>query len=589
LHRHEFSAPLDPCSTTAPNRSSLARSAFSAPIPWRASTYERPSPSPVANQPWRPLSEIAPRNTEPVIRCQGPEMETMTEDARSVANSETSEGTSGGSSRRRRILQTSTIFHLAHPAPTLTQKQRLIHIRPRLLLQLQRLSPDSRPEPAMDVLHSAVVIPRLAQKFSRMFRRKAELGVNDVMIVQSEEYDSLDASTTEAAESDEENLANRQLLAVICQMPNNAGGSRGKARIVLSDSSVWVASPLPNGLYEFVTFDENGNKTTARWMKRSTSRCSSADFPNATFSHNGFKYAFSIIDPNSRRHPIMGSLTQNTLDIPDFYTSVSTSVKEHHPTTHLRPFLGEPDSMDDEPAPERTTHAVDADTKKLIQVTGIWVALREGLSPYFRYNDSMGNPSHGRARSVSLTTDAKRPILSGTGTSTPDSWNNPPAGVGGKIRRARPSVPAPATPSPQFDGLAVPTRSASAGTAFMQRITARRTRRPSSTVLSDSNAESVLRRRRHSMTEYGNIATLPSLALSGSSITTPDTSKRPQRQVLSAYIPSARPHIEHTPDPAASHRAEVLNGGEDLEWTEKPKTRRWKDFSNLFRRQTRCA
>lgn len=512
-------------------------------------------------------------------------------------------------------MRTSTTFHLAHPAPTLTQKQRLIHIRPRLLLQLQRLSHDSRPEPAIDVLPSAVVIPRLSRKFPRMFRGKSVLGMNDVLLVHSEEYDSPDDAASEAADSDEEGLANRDMIAVVCQMPKDAGGSQGKAEIVLRDGSVWVATPQANGLYEFVTVDANGNKTTARWVRRSTRR-NSVDFscPAPASTSTPFKYTFSIIDPNSRRHPIMGTLTQNTLEIPDFYTSVSSSVKKHPPTSHIRPMFADHDSMDDEPAPERATHAVQEDVKRLIQVTGIWVALREGLSPHFKYSDSMANgsapgagrASHGRARSVSLT-----PELSGragmaascctsTSTSTPDSaGHGTRAGVAGKLRRACTSGPVPVVPAapitPQVEALKAPQRSTSAGTAFMQRVAARKTWRPPSTVPSDSDAESGPRRPRRSTTEYSRTVSTPPppATLPRSSTTTPETPTRLQRRVQSAYyVPSNLPQtLEGTPARHSVHDVKVdrdldvdVDQDQDLDWVVKPKTSRWRQFTNLFRR-----
>ena len=510
------------------------------------------------------------------------------------------------------MLRTSTTFHIAHPAPTLTQKQRLIHIRPRLLLQLQRLSRDSRPEPAIDVLPSAVVVPRLAQKFPRMFRGKAVLGMNDVLLIRSEEYDSPEGSTTDTADSDEESLTTRDMMAVICQMPKDAGGALGKAEIVLSEGSVWTATPLPHGLYEFTTVDENANRTTARWVKRSTRR-NSADFSSGAPGANPFKYTFSIIDPNSRRHPIMGTLTQSTLDIPDFYTSVSSSAKKHPPTSHIRPLSGEHDSMDDEPAPERTTHAVDEDVKRLVQVTGIWVALREGLSPYFKYSDCMAaststtakSGSHGRARSVSLTPEPRRPSICPTAACAmaTETSHGALAAVG-KLRRARTSGPGQmplGALSPQLDSLKGPQRSTSAGTAFMQRIAARRgagRSQSQSLVQSDSDAESLPRPRmvRRSMTEYGAYVTPPpSLTLPSSSTTTPDTPTRlPQRRVQSAYIPSSLP-ILHTVEDGLENSVENQLAHEedpdvDLEWLVKPKLSRWKTLTNFFRRaQTRNA
>lgn len=507
-----------------------------------------------------------------------------------MATSDTGELSPAGTKPRRRAPRTSTTFQLAHPAPTLTQKQRLIHIRPRLLLQLQRLSRDSRPEPAIDVLPSAVVVPRLARKFPRMFRGKAVLGMNDVLVVRSEEYESQDDSTTETADSDEENLASRDMMAVICQMPKDAGGALGKAEIVMSDGSVWTATPLLNGLYEFTTSDERCNKTTARWVKRSTRR-SSADFSSGVPSATPFKYTFSIIDPNSRRHPIMGTLTQSTLDIPDFYTSVSPSAKKHPPTTHIRPLFSEHDSMDDEPSPERTTHPVEEDVKRLVQVTGIWVALREGLSPYFKYNDCMAagatshKVSHGRARSASLTPEPKRPAMSGG----PEPGHAPRTAVG-KLCRARATAPGPAAPgasSSQTEAIKdTPQRSTSAGAAFMQRVAARRGWRPQSTSLivsSDSDGDSIRRPARRSMTEYGLYSTPPP-SIPGSFTTTPDTPTRPpQRRVLSAYTPSPIPTFEAAATPSGQESA-GLQDEMDLEWVVKPKVSRWKAFTNLFRR-----
>jgi hypothetical protein len=126
-------------------------------------------------------------------------------------------------------------------------------------------------------LPSAVIVPRLAKKFPRIFRGKGELGANDVMIVRSEDYEALDDQAIEESDSDEEGLANRDLIAVICQMRKDEGGSQGRAEIALSDGSVWVATPLPNGTYEFVTIDESGNTTTARWVRRLTPH-STGDF-----------------------------------------------------------------------------------------------------------------------------------------------------------------------------------------------------------------------------------------------------------------------------------------------------------------------
>lgn len=590
MHRHEYSNPLttDNRRNSIPRRSPLTRAAFSTPLPRKNTTYENPRP--ILNRAARPLSDILPRTSEPVVRFQEPEPDTMSEDGRSVANSEASEVTAGGGRRRRRSARSSTAYSIAHPAPTLTQKQKLLQIRPKLLLQLQRLSADARPRPALDVLPSTVVVPRLVKKFPRMFKGKAELGCHDVMVVKSEEYD-VDDVTSEGSDSDEDGLANRDLIAVICQARKDSGGSHGKAEIVLSDGSVWMATPLPNGLYEFVTVDEHGNKTTARWVRRST-KPRNTDAVDPAAGNTELKFTFSILDPNTRRHPILASLTQSKLDIPDYYTSVSSSAGKHPPTSP-RAFPGEPEHsfVDGEPPSERTTHAIDENMKILIQITSVWVALREAWSPYFKYNDASSAITSqqitpgARARSMSLTPDAGRPSPVTTCSTTPESSNS----AFGRIRRQ--SCKAMIMDSPQQERSNGPKRAVSAGTAFMQRAAARRGNAPSA-VASDSEGDGMMGPPARAAMENFNgglshrFSTPPgSLGLPGSSTTTPDTPTRPQRRVQSAYIPTSALKNGYLHEKPGRNSISAMNGQTASDSLEKPaKVGRWKAFMNLFRR-----
>jgi hypothetical protein len=522
----------------------------------------------------------------------------MSEDGRSVANSEGSGTTVGGKSRRRRSLRPSTAFHLAHPAPTLTQRQRLLQIRPKLLFQLQKLSADSRPKPAIDVLPSTVVVPRLVKKFPRIFKGKGELGANDVMVVKSEDYDAPDEHNSVENDSDEEGLANRDLVAVICQMKKECGGSEGKAEIVLNDGR-WVASPLPNNLYEFVSEDEKGNKTTARWakVKKGTAR-KSLDLSDGV-GNDDIKFTFSILDPNSRRHPIIATLTQAKLEIPDSYT-ISSSASKYPPVRGLPGENGQ--STDNEPTPERTTHVIDESTRTLIQTTAIWVALRQGWCSYFKYNDSMAaattsnNASGSRARSMSLTPDGLRPGGIAAGASTPESTSGGfGAVVGSRIRHTCPMRGSPASgTSSQLENAGTPQRSISAGTAFMQRAAARRGGHSSiSTVANDSEGESNFNPPRRAATENmlvpGSQMTTPppSLGLSGSSTTTPDTPTRPHRRAQSTYIPTSTLQNAYTNEYATRNSVDAIDQKQPVEIGEstvKAKVGRWKAFTNLFRR-----
>src|SRR5271168_4895574 len=127
LHGHEFS----PVHSPTARRSPLVQSAFSTPSS-RAPYYDnsttiRPSRRPSTN----------PRRNREHISSHGPELETMSEDGCSCA-SEGSKTTTGGAGKRRgRATRSRTLYQIAHPAPTLTRQQKLLHIRPKLLLQLQ--------------------------------------------------------------------------------------------------------------------------------------------------------------------------------------------------------------------------------------------------------------------------------------------------------------------------------------------------------------------------------------------------------------------------------------------------------------------
>jgi hypothetical protein len=427
----------------------------------------------------------------------------MSDDAFSYA-SEGSEATVGGTKKKkRRPPRSSTSYQLAHPAPTLTRQQRLLHIRPKLLLQLQRLSPDKRPLPCIDVLPS-IVVPRLMKKFPRIFKGKGELGTNDVLIVKSEDYDAPDGEN-EGDLGDDESLANRELLAVICQLR----GLPGSSEICLGDGSVWHGTPMPKGIFEFVTTDlASGERTVARWVQRVSPRRNSSLLTAPAAGSDvtsDYKYLFSMLHPNSRRHPILASITQKILDIPDNYTTVSSSAGRYPPTSPLRG-----STIDWQPVPEeeinlqRTTLPIDDSTRTLIQVTGLWVALRLGWCPYFKYDDipaltatksaSQSLPVSGtRSPSTSTANDHSRAAALDTRASTPDSNPGSRNATGGKIFRSGTNIfrnsPSSASPT-SFDHTApVPRRAVSAGTAFMQRAAARRAGRLPSTVASDSEGD----------------------------------------------------------------------------------------------------
>jgi len=590
MHQHEYSQE-----TMKPTgrRSPLSRSAFSTPITKIPTAYEKQN---TIIQSIRPLSENIPRIIENIPAVHFEELEdtdTMSDGGRSISEASGisavgSAGSNAGRSRqRRRSSRAGSTFRLAQPAPTLSAKQRLLQIRPKLLLQLQRLPANSRPVPAIDVLPSTQVVPRLIKRFPRMFRGKGELGANDVMIVKSEEYDIDDVRAPNDHDSDEENLSGRDLMAVICQMPKDLGGSQGKAELVLKDGTVWIATPEENGRYfQFVTTDQHGGKTVARWVRdkklirRSTGGIDMANQPSSP----EFKFKFSIINPNTRQHPFMATLSNTTLDIPDHYTTPS-SVASISPPVSMQIPPGSFAWDKEEEQPGRTILAIDNDLRTLIQVTGIWVALRQGLSSYFKYSDlQLSSPRPtvcGRAGSFSLTPDSKHLGNTDPISVTPESNHSGTLAVlGGKIRA---KVSPISSTSPQFDLKPPPKRTISAGATFMQRTAGRRVANLPSAVMSDNEAEQTVLPALNSHVPTGIILSSPSIQVSGSPTITPDTPTKPSRRRGQSL------NLQHTSQPEVVGLGIKKNSVEvssDYGKTIKRKTSRWKTLTNFIRRKS---
>ncbi|KAF4450693.1 hypothetical protein F53441_6234 [Fusarium austroafricanum] len=347
----------------------------------------------------RPKSEYMPRRDlsvrfrEPETDDDLPPSELQSEDEVSVAGSDMSDlsdsSTAPRRRRRKRTFRRSTQFHLAHPAPRPGARQRrLVNPRPRLLLQLQELG-EKRPIPAFDVVPSSLItgsqiVPRMAKRCPRLFHTKPMLGLNDLLIVRSEDYDtpaspgSLDA---------EDSLDQRDVVAVISPLPQMGDDS---AEIVMEDGSTWESSLMSNGSYEFIGVDERGRISTARWVKKTSTptspmpRNTGEPTPPSSPLPAEVKWTFSMIHPDTRRHPIMGSLMSNTLDVFDTYNTMSTSSGRYPPTrnTPLDSKLASDWIVSNPPEIQsRLTKLVPEDIKLLMVATASWVNLRQSGWP----------------------------------------------------------------------------------------------------------------------------------------------------------------------------------------------------------------
>ncbi|GAO13344.1 hypothetical protein UVI_02013550 [Ustilaginoidea virens] len=265
------------------------------------------------------------------------------EDEESIGGSELTDGAADATIRRKpraRMPRKSTRYAVAQPAPQLRTKQRhLVQILPRLLLQLQEIG-DKRAIPAFDLIPAQLVagtliIPKLAKHFPRIFHANAELSQNDVLLVRSEDYASTTPKHSSLHRENARRLRHDKEIIAVISAPSPKG--RGEAaEIILEDGLPWSASIMANGSYEFTRIDEDGQVATARWVRRChrTTGSSSTRSRRRDSLHES-RWTFSIIDPSSRRHPILGSLTMETLEVYDSYVTLSTSSGRFPPS---RPF-----------------------------------------------------------------------------------------------------------------------------------------------------------------------------------------------------------------------------------------------------------
>lgn len=497
LHGHEFSnrpPSGNHMHATQRLRSALANSPARSLTPTPTSSTERStSPLPrrfslqgtgtAPSRPdalrRRPASEISPRKEQVVRFDEEPRILSLVEppsddDTFSDGFSDIAslDGAAQRRSRSRRTPKPAANFLLAYPAPGLRTKQRrFVQIRPRLLLQLQQLSTDKRPKPTLDVLPSRLltgthILPRLARRCPELFKLRGHLGLDDLVVARSEDFDA------PGVDLDVKNLHQRDLLAVISPVVARREGEKSSAdlaEIVLADGAVWMASSFSNGGFEFRHTDAHGITKTARWVKKSSKQrasigsitsiaglssmpcltsspclsstlCSSSQ-PCLQSPPGDYKFTFSMIDPMSRRHPVMATLTPSNLEVLDYYTIPSSSKR---PTIRSFPV----NEMDDDLPPandEKVTHPVDEATRTLIAITSIWVSLRHGK----------GWPAPSPALTVSPTTTSSESRVSNE-------------------RRRSNTFPTALTPTPKPSPAAsLPQRARSTGAAYMQRRQAR--------------------------------------------------------------------------------------------------------------------
>ncbi|KAL9074178.1 MAG: hypothetical protein Q9161_002372 [Pseudevernia consocians] len=398
--------------------------------------------------------------------------------ATSIADSDIASKRRSASGRTR----TKTAFRLCHPPPVHIHKQRL-HIRPRVLLQLQKISKASRPTPVLEVLPSVVFAPRLARHFPRTFKGKVGLGVDDLVIVSSEDYEAQELQSHDVDDLFDDKWDKREIIAAICQPSrDDYPYGQGETEICLNQGPSWTASQRKNGTYEFASIDDCGNRTVARWVPRQPKSDRTASLSSTSEEK---KFNFSILNPNSRRHAVIATLDHQIIEVSDQYSHPSTSLSSQASSTPTTSSA----SASEEPMTPSTGSSlaardpieVDDALRTLITITGIWVAFREGFSPDFKYDQ----PAQGLSTSPNLGLGHKHRSLSLNANQFSSNQLAIPKSPSLSLSSAKRTRTAlhhtisnSTVPLSSYPPFTPPQRSVSTGTAFMQRLSTRRSSTP---------------------------------------------------------------------------------------------------------------
>ena len=374
--------------------------------------------------------------------------------------------------RQSTSVRRKTVLHFCRPPPSTRQKR--LHLRPKVLLQLQKTSEQSRPIPVFDVLSTTGFASRFTKDLPSASKGRHGHSVKDIVVVGSEDYSS---RTPEAEESDDsvekDPRRKRDVVAAITHSSEDRAEGRGStAEIHLNRGKTWHGSPLPRGGYEFVSVDQQGSRIVARWVPRKGSRKQVSSHGASPLMLTPEKvFNFSLIDPKSRRHAVIATFDSPSLEILDTYNtpSAETGTRPPTPTSTTEDCLSVHDSME-----------VDESLRILIIVTSVWVSFREGL---FGYDQATAEESF---RPYAPTSTPERRSMSVRGSQRHSITTYPSALGELSPRPTNPSLSLSSTTthtspanmplmSPPF--LTPPRRTRSTGTTILNRLHSRHTSR----------------------------------------------------------------------------------------------------------------
>ncbi|CAI6320863.1 unnamed protein product [Periconia digitata] len=301
---------------------------------------------------------------------------------------------------RKRASRPKTVYNLAQPPPTSNPRQKKLSVRPKVLLQLHQVVASRRPKPVYEAVPYSILGPVSSRRLARSFQSR-KLTPHDILIVSCGGYDQ---SLEEKMEDD--SWGARDVVAVICPAREDRGLS-SRAEIILENGQIWEVGATPNGAYEFNYTDDHGLCLKSRWVPKAShlrrrSTMSNTSVASPATPSDETKFNFSTISANSRRHPVIATLTKGRIEIQDSYVMPAAT----SPSTPSQPnsALPTPSTIDMEsfmdPPNGRLPVTTDDDLRRFIVISGVWVAFCENWSTAYSNSRNTCTPHMNRAVSM---------------------------------------------------------------------------------------------------------------------------------------------------------------------------------------------
>ncbi|KAF2231221.1 hypothetical protein EV356DRAFT_535647 [Viridothelium virens] len=385
--------------------------------------------------------------------------------------------------RKERTKRPKTTYSLAHPPPG-----GKIPLRPKVLLQLQKVAPNTRSVPAFEVLSVAAFTFKTGRAIKSLWSGKSRIRPEDLVVLQGQDYSNNGSAPTEPKRG-----SSRHVVGVICRRKGAGKGATSRTEICLEDGSVWDATAMSNGGYEFNSQQEHGLTSSARWVRRHPAKpIEKSPTPNIGVPEQKVEdrsFMFTKITPNMRQHPIVGCMNRTKLEVYDQYSVPSASNTDRIPGTTRPKRLARQKSSSSFSILEGGEGVVPVTTESslrdLILVSGILVAFREGWSSMVKFEEERdhcsrpSSPPHTRThrrcpsdQTLSTSSESGAPQAPPNDTGVKNGVKRRLMRTGSKIwnRSSSSGVPGPNTPTKDTTPLPPPPSSTSTGVAFIRKV-----------------------------------------------------------------------------------------------------------------------